>query len=210
MIDVGVFVSQGPYREALADALAAAGLCIAAAGTARAAKHDIQAAQPHVAVLDLPKTEGLSLTRWCKRAAPDVRVVALSVAETEEEILSWATAGLSGYVGADGSLEDVVQTIERVVRGEAAYSGEAVATLLKHASALARDQSKRPWVRLTSRELEVVDLIDRGLSNKEIASRLAIEVPTVKNHVHNLLEKLGVHRRADAAARMRAGWAESD
>jgi DNA-binding NarL/FixJ family response regulator len=63
---------------------------------------------------------------------------------------------------------------------------------------------------LTSRELEVVDLIDRGLSNKEIASRLSIEVPTVKNHVHNILEKLGVHRRADAAARMRAGWADSD
>jgi two-component system, NarL family, nitrate/nitrite response regulator NarL len=211
MIDVAVFVAQGPYREALADALAAAGLCIVAAtGTARAAKHDIQATQPHVAVLDLPKTEGLSLTRWCKRSAPDVRVVALSVAETEEEILSWATAGLSGYVPADGSLEDVVQTVERVVRGEAAYSGGAVATLLKHASALVGDGNQGPWVRLTSRELEVVDLIDRGLSNKEIASSLSIEVPTVKNHVHNILEKLGVHRRADAAARMRAGWADSD
>jgi two-component system, NarL family, nitrate/nitrite response regulator NarL len=205
MIHVLVVIAQGPYREALAGALSAAGLCVVGvAGAARGAKAHVTATKPDVVVLDLPGAEGLSFTRWCTRAEPQVRVVALSVGETEEEILSWATAGLSGYVRRDGSLTDVVETAERVAKGEAAYSGGAVAILVKHAAELVRERIHRPLLRLTSRELEVVSLIEDGLTNKEIAARLSIEVATVKNHVHNILEKLGVHSRKDAAACLRA------
>jgi two-component system nitrate/nitrite response regulator NarL len=205
MIHVIVVVAHGPYREALAAALSAAGMCVVdVAGAARAAKRSIEETEPDVAVIDLPGAEGLSFTRWCTRAQPEIRVVGLSVEETEEEILLWATAGLSGYVSRDGSLPDLVKTVERVAQGEAAYSAGAVAILVEHAAEMVRERTRRPLTTLTSRELEVVDLIERGLTNKEIASRLSIEVATVKNHVHNILEKLGVHRRKDAAACLRA------
>jgi two-component system, NarL family, nitrate/nitrite response regulator NarL len=201
MTHVLVVVAHRPYREALAGALSAAGMCVVGvAGAARAAKRSIEETEPDVAVVDLLGAEGLSFTRWCTQAEPEIRVVALSVEETEEEILLWATAGLSGYVSRDGSLTDLVQTVERVAKGEAAYSAGAVAILVEHAAEMVRDRTRRPLTTLTSRELEVVDLIERGLTNKEIATRLSIEVATAKNHVHNILEKLGVHRRKDAAA----------
>jgi DNA-binding NarL/FixJ family response regulator len=83
-------------------------------------------------------------------------------------------------------------------------SPRLAATLLRRVAVLAADRAQpRVEARLTARELEIVELIDEGLSNKEIASRLCIEVPTVKNHVHNILEKLDVRGRAEAAARVR-------
>jgi DNA-binding NarL/FixJ family response regulator len=205
MIHVVVVVTHGAYREALASALGMAGLCVVGvAGAASTAKSYVISAKPEVAVVDLPRVEGLAFTRWCAQSQPGVRVVALSVAETEDEILAWASAGLSGYVRHDGCLTDVVETVERVATGEAAYSADAVAVLVKHAAEGVGERFHRPLLRLTSRELEVVNLIADGLTNKEIAARLSIEVATVKNHVHNILEKLGVRRRRDAAAWLRA------
>jgi DNA-binding NarL/FixJ family response regulator len=81
---------------------------------------------------------------------------------------------------------------------------------MRRAAFSGRRGDRAPVDALTSRELQVIRLIDQGLSNKEIASRLSIEVTTVKHHVHNILEKLSVHRRGEAAARVRAhGYADS-
>jgi len=91
------------------------------------------------------------------------------------------------------------------VRGEAVCSPRVAGALLRRIAALATDgRSDRVPAHLTKREREIMGLIDEGLSNKEIAKRLRIEVATVKNHVHNILEKLQVHRRGEAAARVRA------
>jgi DNA-binding NarL/FixJ family response regulator len=190
LTSVVVVVAHGVYRDALAAALPA--------------RRVIEASAPDVAIVGLPAPEGVALARWCKRATPDVRVLALSLSETEDEVFSWAAAGLAGYVCRDGSLDDLVRAVGRVVRGEAAYSAGAVELLVKHASARSSFGNGQSAIRLTSREHEVVELIAHGLSNKEIAKRLSIEVATVKNHVHHILEKLHVRRRTEAAARLRA------
>ena len=85
------------------------------------------------------------------------------------------------------------------------FSPRLAGTLLRRIGALARERhDDEPDVRLTARETQILALIDDGLANKEIASRLHISLPTVKNHVHNLLEKLDVTRRGEAVARARA------
>jgi DNA-binding NarL/FixJ family response regulator len=100
-------------------------------------------------------------------------------------------------------LDDIVAATTAVVRGETACSPRVAATLLRRVADRARERPYSEFAPLTSRERQVVALIDEGLSNKEIAARLCIELSTVKNHVHNLLEKLGARGRAEAAARVR-------
>src|SRR2546421_13075479 len=131
----------------------------------------------------------------------------LSVREGEDhgDVLASAEAGAIAYVPREASLEDLVAVIECAVRGEAVCSPRVAGALLRRIAVLATDgRSDRVPARLTKREREIMGLIDEGLSNKEIAKRLRIEVATVKNHVHNILEKLQVHRRGEAAARVRA------
>ncbi len=131
--------------------------------------------------------------------------MALAVSEVESDVLAWAEAGVVGYVPREASLEDLVSTIEAVVRGELRCSPRIAATLFRRVTKLSANRRHTPQgIHLTPRELEILDLIDHGLSNKQIAGKLGIEVATVKNHVHNILEKLQVNRRGEAAARMRS------
>jgi DNA-binding NarL/FixJ family response regulator len=104
----------------------------------------------------------------------------------------------------DGTVDDLVATIESASRGELRCSAKIAAALLRRVADLAteRDISKTN-ARLTRREQENACLVEEGLSNKEIAARLFIEVATVKNHVHNILEKLQVRTRGEAAAAVR-------
>jgi DNA-binding NarL/FixJ family response regulator len=138
-------------------------------------------------------------------AIPEVRVVAFGVSESESEIIACAEAGVAGLVSREASFADLVATIERVASGETLCSPRVATILLRRLATLAAQRNGKPAAHLTTREHEILGLIDEGLSNKQIARRLHIEVPTVKNHVHNILEKLNVHRRYEAAARMRAG-----
>jgi DNA-binding NarL/FixJ family response regulator len=105
-------------------------------------------------------------------------------------MLHWAEVGAVGFVPRDASLEDLVETIESAVRGELRCTATLAAKLVQALSSRERPAAGHaPRSPLTARESEIVQLIDEGLSNKEIAVRLGIEVATVKNHVHNLLEK---------------------
>lgn len=132
------------------------------------------------------------------------RVVVIGVVEDEEAILRYVEAGAAGYVLRDDSEEDLVNKIRAVHAGEALVSPEMAAALMTRISELA---DMRPpleaemdrFSELTPREQEVLDLIGEDLSNQEIAERLVIEVGTVKNHVHNILRKLDVCSRRDAA-----------
>jgi two-component system nitrate/nitrite response regulator NarL len=136
-------------------------------------------------------------------AAPAVKVVAVAVPDSERDVIACVEAGVAGYVTREASVEELVQATLDATRGELHLPPRMAARLVRHVAELATDRPG-PEARLTSRELEIVDLIDDGLSNKQIAQRLCIEVPTVKNHVHNILEKLQVDRRSEAAARVRA------
>jgi DNA-binding NarL/FixJ family response regulator len=197
------------YREGLAVALGAeSGLDVA--GTASTAEEALAVARdlrPDVALVDVSMRDGLAAIQAISRE--EIPVVALAVPQQEPDVLACVEAGAAGYVTREATVADLVAAIESVAQGESLCSPRMVALVLRRLASLAADGRRdEPVARLTSRELEIVELIDVGLSNKEIAARLSIGVSTVKNHVHNILEKLSVRRRAEAAARMRAspGW----
>ena len=163
----------------------------------------ITAVQPAVVVLDMATDRSLDLVRAIKKADPRVKIVAFAVEEHEPEIIACAEAGVDGYVSCEGSMDDLTATITSVTRDELICSPRVAGTLLRRVGALASGvRSPHATDGLTSRECEVLGLIDEGLSNKEIAVRLHIGVATVKNHVHNLLEKLHVASRLEAVSQL--------
>jgi DNA-binding NarL/FixJ family response regulator len=138
-------------------------------------------------------------------AAGAAQVVVLAVSGGDSEILACAEAGVSGYLLRDQSHAELVAVIASAARGLTSCPPPVAAALVRRIGTMADERRVRPGEqgRLTPREREVLDLIEQGKSNKEIARLLFIEVRTVKNHVHNLLEKLKVHRRGEAAAMVR-------
>lgn len=161
--------------------------------------------QPAAVILDQALPAGLELVRKLQRSCPPPSVVALGMPDQEDMLLQWAEAGVAGFVQREASMEDLVETLTCAVRGELRcspqFAGRLLGRLRQHEHVnLPIPVDENP---LTPRECEIVRLIDRGLSNKAIAAALGIELATVKNHVHNLLEKLHVHRRGEAAARLR-------
>jgi two-component system nitrate/nitrite response regulator NarL len=173
----------------------------------------IEAASPpvEVVVLDLAVREGVAGARLLLGGPRPPRVVAIGVREIDEDVVGWAEAGASGFVSREGSLDELMAAVTAVARGETACPQQMIGALLRRVADVAdvatRDTPPGRAGCLTTRERQIVWLIDEGLSNKEIAARLQIELPTVKNHVHHVLEKLAVDRRGDAAAVLRASVA---
>jgi two-component system, NarL family, nitrate/nitrite response regulator NarL len=192
------------YREGLAELLSRRD-SLHVIGTATHPDEALQQAcelDPAVVVIDQALPGSLLLTRTLAQVRPDIRVVALGVPDSES-LLVFAEAGVAGYVPREGSVEDLVEAVQCATRGELQCSPQLAGTLIRRLAWRAAVGSNVTASPLTARESEIVRLIDEGLSNKEIAVRLGIEVATVKNHVHNLLEKLRVHRRGEAAAQLR-------
>jgi DNA-binding NarL/FixJ family response regulator len=207
MVRVLIVAEVRLYREGLAVMLdAEPNIHVAAtASGADEAVRALRAQAPDVVLLDMAIPHNEWLVRALVAAVPGTRVVALAVPEVEREVLACAEAGVAGYVTRDASVEDVVAAVESAARGEVLCSPRMAATLFNRIATLALERSPASIEsRLTARELEILDLIDQGLSNKEIARRLTIELSTVKNHVHSILDKLNVNRRGEAVARRRA------
>jgi DNA-binding NarL/FixJ family response regulator len=158
--------------------------------------------RPDVALLDWSMPGCLNAIRTISRDALSTHVLLLSAPQDDDQLLACAQAGVSGYAGLDTSLEDLVLSIRAVARGELRCSPRFAGNLIRQVFRLASTGSGGPGgeASLTRRELEVLDRLEQGLSNKEIAVSLHVEVATVKNHVHNVLEKLAVQRRGEAAA----------
>lgn len=153
----------------------------------------------------LPDGEALRLTETMATQYPDVKVVILGMMNTEAIIMRYIEAGAAGYVFAEDSVEELLKNLRAVHSGEALVSPEIAASLIDRMSALAEqlaDVGLDPgdYNELTAREKEILELIEQGMTNQEIADALTIELGTVKNHVHNILDKLNVNSRKDAAA----------
>ncbi len=162
----------------------------------------LDAVAPHIIILDMSSRDSLDFVRVA--AATPARVIAFAVEETERDVLRCAEAGAAGYVPRNASGDDLLNTILSVSRGELRCSPRIAASLFRALRAQrAPNGMDRIGVTLTAREREIAPMLDRGLSNKDIAAALQIEVATVKNHVHNLLEKLHVATRGEAAAQLR-------
>jgi two-component system, NarL family, nitrate/nitrite response regulator NarL len=158
---------------------------------------------PDIVIVDMATRHSLTVIRTIRRDLPDSHIVGFGVDEVEGEVLACAEAGLAGYVPSDASLDELVMRVESVHRGELLCTPRMAATLFRRLESRERGGDSQPQaVVLTAREREVLRLVDGGLSNKEIAGQLNIEVSTVKNHVHNVLDKLNVTSRMEAAARL--------
>jgi DNA-binding NarL/FixJ family response regulator len=194
------------YREGLAESLRRGGR-VEVVGTAADGGASMRCASelaPDVVLVDLAMGDWEPTVRGIVASARDTGVVVLGVREVESEVVACAEAGVAGYVTREASLEELVEVVESVARGESLLAPRIGALLLRRvAEAAKRSRAPTAVDRLTPRETQIVGLIDEGLSNKQIAGRLSIELATVKNHVHSILEKLEVERRAEAAARVR-------
>jgi two-component system nitrate/nitrite response regulator NarL len=171
------------------------------------ALRSVRKLRPDIVLVDMGLRDGGLVLRAIGAAVPEVRIVAVAGATTPPQLLMCAQAQVAGYVSGDDDPEDLVMTIEGVARGEMRCSPRTAKAVLQEVAALATDRFPRPLDSgLTERELEVLELVGCGLSNKEIARRLAIELPTVKNHVHHILRKMKVNRRTEAMARLGPEW----
>jgi len=207
-IEIFVLVSVRLYRDGIADALqqdrrfrvvgSAASL-----GAARQALETYTEA-PDVALVDVDLEEGVDAARTLRSEWPGTTIVALAVRENDEDVVSWVEAGASGLVSREATLADLLDGVEAAARGEVFVSQPVAAALIRRVASVAGERTVANGTLLTRREREIVRLIGDGLSNKEIARSLQIELATVKNHVHNVLEKLHVGSRTAAVAAARA------
>lgn len=206
MTRVAVVADVLVHRECIAGALARE-QGIEVIGTGSTAPTDLarlKAVRPDVVLIDAATPDSLEAGRRVRNAIPDADLLALGVRDVEQDVVAWAEVGISGFACHGASLRQVANAVDGATHGELDCSPHVAAALLRRVGFLATvHHGDRPEVHLTPREREVITLIDDGLSNEEIAQRLFIELPTVKSHVHNILEKLNVHRRADAVARLR-------
>lgn len=153
----------------------------------------------------LPDQGALRLTHAITEFTPSTKVLALGLTEERQHVLRYVEAGATGYVLKDASLEGLIETIRAAREGKVFVSPKIAAAIMERLSNLARlfsdvENSITETTELTSRELEVLKLIGEGQTNQQIAEHLVIEVGTVKNHVHNILDKLHVSSRGEAAA----------
>ena len=154
----------------------------------------------------LPDQGALKLTRTIVESSPDTKVLVVGLAEEHQhDMLRYIEAGAAGYILKDSSLQELTDMIRLARQGEARVSTRMAGVMMERLFRLARmfsavEQKVDGDVRLTSREQEVLQFIGEGLTNQEIAARLVVEVGTVKNHVHHILEKLNVSNRQEAAS----------
>jgi DNA-binding NarL/FixJ family response regulator len=161
------------------------------------------AAAPDIILIDTALPEGPAAAERLRERAPQARLVALAIGETEVEIITWATAGVCGYIPRNAGLSELVGVLKGIVRGEQTCPSHVAGGLLRWIAKGRQVSAAQPDTArlqdLTAREQQVILLIGAGLSNKEIARRLDIGLATTKSHVHNLLGKVGLARRSQVA-----------
>ena len=207
-IEVFILVGVRLYRDGIVDALRRDPRfrVVGSAASLRTAREGLEGLvrAPHAALIDLDLPEGFGAARALHEAWPTIAVVALAVREADDDIVSWAEAGVSGIVGRNASIAELLDAVGAAVADEVLCSPAVAGALLRRVAAMSAGGARHDGPPLTRRERQIVRLIADGLSNKEIASALHIELATVKNHVHNILEKLGVGHRTEAVVVARA------
>jgi DNA-binding NarL/FixJ family response regulator len=162
--------------------------------------------QPDIVLMDIgPRhLDTVALIRALARSRPESRIVMIDVAQIGATFLEFIEAGASALLPKHATVDDVIYTIRLVLSGATVIPGALTAALFPAAAACGRGAAAEMWDcddRLTRREHEIINLLVESLSNKEIAARLNIATFTVKSHVHNILEKLGLHTRGQIARR---------
>lgn len=160
---------------------------------------------PDVILMDvrMPRMDGIAATRRIAEEVPTAKVIMLTVSDDEDDLFEAIKAGASGYLLKEISAEEVVDAVRAVMEGHTLISPAMASKLIVEFTALARTaERERQRVRaprLSARELEVLKAIAQGRTNRDIATLLHISEHTVKNHVRNILAKLHLHSRVEAA-----------
>lgn len=151
----------------------------------------------HLAILDvaMPKTTGIQAAEQLHRRRPELRLLMLSMHDSEQFLFESLRAGASGYVLKSDADQDLVEAVRRTMRGQSFLYSSAVATLVK--DFVDRGRGDEHFDVLTPRELQVLKLIAEAYTSKEIARELVISVKTVERHRQNILDKLGMSDRVE-------------
>ena len=210
-VRVLVVDDQALFREALATLLGARPEVevVGEAGNGHQALERAAALQPDVVLMDLhmPVLDGIAATRRLTVEQPGVRVLALTTFDDDEDVFAALRAGALGYLLKDVSSDRLVEALLAAARGESVLQPSVAAKVVARLAQLDAAPRSRPQplvVPLSDRELDVLRLLADGRSNREIAGELFLAEGTVKNHVTNVLAKLGARDRTQAALRARA------
>ncbi len=158
---------------------------------------------PDVVLMDvrMPRINGIEATQAIRDRVPTTKILMLTVSDEDSDLYEAIKAGASGYLLKEVSVEEVADSIRAVMQGESKITPSMASKLINEFSAMSKRADERqrlPAPALTARELEVLKLVAKGMSNREIADELFISENTVKNHVRNILEKLHLHSRMEA------------
>lgn len=159
---------------------------------------------PSVVLVDLslPDRRAIEITQFTRDKLPQARIISLVPAHAQERVVDSIAAGSHGCVLEEASMQELEAAIERVVAGESFCSPRIVESMFNQLAQLGQQEASRnddsSNVDLTPRELEVLELVAQDNTNKQIAERLSVSIYTVKNHVHNILNKLDVENRNQA------------
>jgi DNA-binding NarL/FixJ family response regulator len=178
------------------------------AGDGEAAVQQARCLRPQVVLMDMrmPVLNGVEATRRLRAETPESRVIVLTTFDDDEEVFDALRAGAVGYLLKDATRDKLVEAIRSAARGESFLQPSVAAKVVAEFSRLAPGRPVAPATLvepLSERELEVLRCLGQGMSNKEIAAELGIAEGTAKNHMTNILGKLGVLDRTQAALRAR-------
>jgi len=183
---------------------------LATCGCSSEAIEKAQIFHPDVVIIDTELEENgcAEATRCISEYLPSVKIIILTHSEEDSDLLSTFEAGAKGYVSKDLTIDDLIKTITLVLDGAVIISAPMAAKVLNEFSSMKVAQDKMPTnhgAKLSKREHEVLRLVAKGISNKDIAKELFITENTVKVHLHNIMEKLKAHNRLQAVMLAR-GW----
>jgi DNA-binding NarL/FixJ family response regulator len=181
-----------------------AGAVIEEASNGQEALEKARSLHPDVILMDIrmPGCDGIEATRLIKAELPETKIIMLTVSEEEEDLFEAVTSGAHGYLLKNMRPEELFEMLEGALEGEAVVAPRLAKRILQAFVDQAHRRAKMDETgeELSPREVEVLELASQGATNKEIAEELFISVGTVKNHVHNILEKLHLKNRAQIAA----------
>lgn len=199
------------FRDGLVSLLEAADFSVVGqAGDGQSAIEQAVSLRPDLVLLDLsmPVMNGLDALREIKKKLPEVQVVVLTVSDDETNLLEAIKAGADGYLLKHLNSQAFLKALEGLQRGEAAITRMAAKKVMKNLAELSsQKEAAEPEAALSDREIEILKLVAEGCSNREISKRVSLSENTIKYHLKNILQKLNVHTRTEAAIlAMRRGW----